>query len=828
MGILTLQQNSFVGGEWSPFMYGRTDLEKYRFAVKTMKNFIAQPYGGIVNRPGTYFVGEALDQYARLIPFQYSITQSYVLEFTDQKMRVIKDGAFVIESSKTITSTLNTNPVRVTITSHGFSTGDYVFISGVSDMTEINNRLFQITYVDANTFSLDNEDGTSYSTGTGGTAEKHYVLTSPFSGSDLRALQYSQDADTMILTHQSYAPRELSRTGDASWTISTITYGAGISEPTSVTGSSGSDKVVVTATSTDGEESKPCSSVSGSATGSVSWSAPSTGDVEYYSIYKDKDDKTGVFGWQVDVDSSKTTWTDASVDPDISKTPPQEQTPFNASGDYPACVTRFQQRSIYAGSSNQPQTIWGSMSGFPKNFNTSIPSRESDPFEFTLDATQVNAIRWLVPMNKLIVGTMGSEWIVSGGSEDLISYNHILANIQSEWGCHDIHPLVVGHTILFVTYGGNTIRDMRFSYGDDSFVGNDITIFARHLFDDYTIVSWAYQRLPYSVVWCVRSDGVLLGITYLQEHNVYAWHQHETEGNYKDVVVVPDGNGGEDVYFVVSREINGNTNYYIEQQMDRLPSDEDVKDAFFVDSGLTYEAEKKAISNIDTYMLYIRITTSAAHGLSDGDYIYLCDLDGYSSLDERMFLVDVINSTSFYIETSPGQKVLGFSGTFVSGNYQKCVNTVSGFYHLEGEDVVALSQGNVETGLTISDGAVTLNNYTPYVHIGLGYTSDLESLDFVVSNATDSLFARCRGIVSVILHLDRTRALWIGPNEDRLVEVPFRTNEEYDTPIDLYTGFKDVPIPRGNIKESRVFIRNTDPVPCSVLSILPRIEVGDA
>lgn len=90
-----LIQPSFAGGELSPDCYGRVDLARYGTSLRTAKNFIVRPYGGVSNRPGFQFIGEVKDsaKRVRLIPFEYSTEVAYVIELGDGYMRFWANGA---------------------------------------------------------------------------------------------------------------------------------------------------------------------------------------------------------------------------------------------------------------------------------------------------------------------------------------------------------------------------------------------------------------------------------------------------------------------------------------------------------------------------------------------------------------------------------------------------------------------------------------------------------------------------------------------------------------------------------------------------------------
>lgn len=239
---------AFSAGELSPDMYGRYDVDKYGTGCMIMKNWVIMAQGGAYKRPGTHFVAQGGKEATaiRLIPFEFSTIQAYVLEFGDQYMRVYKDGSLVLESAQNITAITQADPAQVTITGHGFTTGDEVFISGVGGMTELNGRQFKVTVSDANNFTLDDIDASAYEAFTsGGTAARVYEIETPYAAADIGRLYYAQTADVMTICHPDYAPRELIRTGHTAWTLSAIAFKPTVPEPTAmaVTASVGSGSV---------------------------------------------------------------------------------------------------------------------------------------------------------------------------------------------------------------------------------------------------------------------------------------------------------------------------------------------------------------------------------------------------------------------------------------------------------------------------------------------------------------------------------------------------------------------------------------------------------
>jgi len=220
-------QFSFVGGEISPRLHDRIDLEKYYQSVDILENCIATQHGGATRRAGTRFVAQTKDNNnVRLLRFEFSTIQTYILEFGDLYMRVYKDGVQVnTASTDTITAATAATPVVITATNTR-SNGDEVNITGVVGMTELNGRNFKIANVTGTTYELTdlndvNINGTSYTAYTsGGTATLVFTLVTPFTSAQIPDLQFTQSADTIFVAHSAHAPQRLVRTGDATWVIS--------------------------------------------------------------------------------------------------------------------------------------------------------------------------------------------------------------------------------------------------------------------------------------------------------------------------------------------------------------------------------------------------------------------------------------------------------------------------------------------------------------------------------------------------------------------------------------------------------------------------------
>jgi hypothetical protein len=578
---------SFAGGEIAPELYGRLDLVKYQTALALCRNFTTLPHGPATRRPGFKYVVEARDstKKVRVIPFSYSADQTVVLEFSDQAIRFIVNGAALLEANVAISSIVGS--AVTTGAAHGYSTGDDVFIG---------NRFHRIAVTGANTFTTADRWGAA-TTASGANVARVYTIASPYVEADLFALHFAQDSDVLTIVHPTYAARELRRLGATNWTLTSITFAPSATVPTGVAvvatvGTAGNQNphtYVVTSIAADGvTESLASSSVSASNNltvsgnyNTVSWSA--VVGATRYRVYKQRGGSFGYIG-----STTSTSVVDDNVLADTTVTPPEDIYDLNAgAGDYPAATTYYEQRRWFAGTSNEPQTVWATRNGTQSNLTSSLPSQDDDGLEFRIAAQQQNAIRHLLPLADIVALTVGGEFRIFADNAPNITPTSLSIKPQGYSGAANVQPALTSNSILYVQAQGSRVREFAYNGQANGYSSSDASIMAPHLFNGYGVVDLAYCRAPVPTLWAVRSDGTLLGLTHVPEQQVYGWHQHTTDGTFESVCVVSEGL--EDVlYAVVKRTINGRQVRYIERLQTRQFVDQ--ADAFFVDSGLTYDS----------------------------------------------------------------------------------------------------------------------------------------------------------------------------------------------------------------------------------------------
>ncbi|HQU13652.1 MAG TPA: hypothetical protein PKV70_05340, partial [Thermodesulfobacteriota bacterium] len=236
---------------------------------------------------------------------------------------------------------------------------------------------------------------------------------------------------------------------------------------------------------------------------------------------------------------------------------------WSATHGYPSALCFYEQRLAYGGTARQPSTIWGSASGDYENF--AAGTNAGDSFEHALTGLGVNAVRWLIPSKTLIGGTAASEFTIRGDGDAALTPTNPRPLPETSHGSAAIMPVRIGSFVLFVQGQKRKVREISYDFQKDSFIAPDLTRFAEHITEGGGIVDMAYQQEPESILWCVRADGVLLGMTYNPDEKVFGWHRHVTDGLFESVAVIPDPvNNRDQLWAVVNRTIGGATKRYIE------------------------------------------------------------------------------------------------------------------------------------------------------------------------------------------------------------------------------------------------------------------------
>lgn len=569
-------QPSFTSGEIDPALHARADLPLYRTGLATCYNYLIMPQGGARNRPGTQYVKPTKDNTeARLVPFAYNDDDSYLLEFTDYRMRVYRNGVQVELAS--------TPSAWVTATA--YANGDHVANGGTNYYC-----------YNAHTSAGTDEPGVGANWAdywialTGDVVEVYIPLTL----AQIQVMDFAQNADTIVVAHSSRDPFKITRSDHDAWTIETLTYTPSQAAPTGLSGSGGSGTLyaykVTAVSATTFEESLPTAATTMLEDGgTLTWT--NAAGAGKYNVYKREQ---GIYGFIGQSSSGALGFKDTKLIAETEDTPPDSTDPFASTDQYPTTVAFHEQRLCFGGAN--AQRINTSQVGQYFNFSVASPAKDSDALTLDIVTNQIATIRYIVSQIDMLVFTAGAEIRISSGDSAFV-LDSLNRKTQSDYGCDiGLKPKIIGDKILFVQRGGQAIRDFAYSLEADKFTGGDLNVIAKHLFANKTIVSWDYQSEPYPIIWMVMSDGTVNALTIAPEHEVLAFHQHDLGGTVEDVCVVPEGNDT-GVYFTVNRTIDGNTKRYIERLEDWDFAT--IADAKFLDCHLTGTITGSTISNLD-------------------------------------------------------------------------------------------------------------------------------------------------------------------------------------------------------------------------------------
>lgn len=762
-------QNSFNSGEWSPLLYGRTDLDSYKSALATCLNATTLVQGGWTRRPGSYFVTEAKDstKATRVVPFEYSTTQAYVIEFGDQYMRFYRDNAPVLLTAQDITAITKANPGVLTYNgADTFANGDVVYLSGIVGMTELNGRFVKVANVNAgaNTFELTdmagaNIDTSSFTTYTsGGTVAEHYTVTTPYLEADLFELKFTQSADTLYVAHPDYAPRKITRSAHTSWSISTITF---LDGPYLITNATAT-------TLTPGAATGNTTITASAVTGINGDTGFQTSDVG--RLIRLKEGST--WGYCVITARTSTTVVDVTVLSTLTNTNAKTNWrlgTWSGTTGYPACVTFYEDRLTWAGPTSYPQRIDMSKTSDYENMAPTATDgtvADDNAVAITLNSNDVQAIRWMSNDEKgLMVGTTSAEWIVRPSTaSEALSPTNVSAKESTFHGSANVAPVKAGKATLYVQRAGRKVRELAYVYELDGFRSPDLTVLSEHVTLS-GVKEMTYQKEPHALVWAVRNDGTFAALTYERDQKVLGWHRH-TMGGYSDsghtvnalvesACCIPSADGTRnEVWMVVKRYIGSRSRRYIEYFTKPWARGDTQADAINLDSALTYD---------------------------------------------------------------------GSAATTLTGLHHLAGETVKVWADGAGRPDVTVS----------ATGTITLTGSASVVQVGYGYNSDGQMLRPEAGAADGTAQGKPQRTHRVILRFHDTHGVKTGPSfnttgRDKLTTLPFRnTTDETGTAVPLFSGDKEVPWDGDWTTENYVCWRMDHAGPGTILAAMPQIQTSD-
>lgn len=848
-----LTLSNFTAGELSPRMKGRVDVSKYYNGCETLLNFVVMPQGGVTRRPGTMYVVAAANQASasRLIPFVFSTVQAYQIEFSDGTARFYmndgqiasggspvalsipyaaaelaalgyaqsQDTLFLCHPSYATRSLTRSSHTIWSIQTLTFRDGPYLPVNVTTTTLNISGRTGTITVTASSSVGIN---------ATPSNAGQGFLATDV--GRPLRMRFNGVWCWTIIQTVVS--PTQV--TAAVQDTVPNGAYGpiTGAAWPASVAVvagwicQNGGNYYICTKAGTTGASGGPTGTATTPVTdGSAQWTYTSLG-IESYT-----------WQWQ------------------LGK--------WGPTTGYPYQPMFWQNRLVLAGTNNQPNAVEASVTGDFTNF---APTQADgtvtgiNALSWTISDDQVNAIRWLSPAGsaqaqQLGIGTSGGEEIMQAASTtQALEPTNVQTYRETSLGSSpSFRPVRIGKSVLFFNRPGRKLHEWTFQWTVNGYLGPDLAVLAEHITGGANaagVVFGAYQQSPYSVLWCYRADGALIGLTYLREQDVVAWHEHQLGGDYyggppvvESVSCNPSPDGSYDeLWLQVLRTINGVATRTIEV-MTRYFDGMLPEAGFFVDCGLsstlTYPAgtvtpvgfpEAAPPTKPPSYSGSGTLAISGG-SFASGNVASIVRLNG-----GVLVITGYTDSGHVTAQTLAPMRNLApaASGAWT---LNAPATTASGLGHLNGETVAVLGDGQVFPQQAVSGGAVSLAPGASWITAGLPYTSELVSMPWESARAAASAQGRLKRIHALFLRFFETvggafglRTLdgmtWLEQDNTEQIWSRSAANPMGQA-LPLFSGVQRLRPTGGSDREGRIIVTQSDPLPCTVLSIGAQADVEE-
>jgi len=545
--------------------------------------------------------------------------------------------------------------------------------------------------------------------------------------------------------------------------------------------------------------------------------------------------------------------------------------PFSGSNNWPGAVTFTSDGAImYGGTINHPETIYksrGPGSGGLSRFDDfTTGSLATDAVTFTLAPIhgKVDSIRWLSNTDKFIVaGTYGSIRRIYGATEEKpVTPTDINARSVNAYGAAPIKPVPNGPQLLYVQRNGTIVRSIEYDYQIDGYQSLDKNLVSDHILAD-GIVQIADQLGNPQILWGVRNDGTLVGLTYNDKENKYGWHRHKPASGLAEwVESMPRESNQDMIWMITKRTINGETVRHVEYMTDspRYPErfnfytgkENEVDDSRRYENAL-YEKQKDA-NHLDSSIAY----DGSAYGLgisssiTPGTGATIFEEEGVSfTADVNTFTASMVGryiwkkyDTSgngggrarIDVYISPTEVECTIISVFDSedeiapGDWLLTASTISGLHHLEGQEVTIVNDGAIHPSKIVTNGRITLDfgKVGSKIIVGLPYTGLLSSMAIDQGGQSGPAVTKQKNMKECRMRLVNTAGISFGTDPYHIDKVDFRTTGQITgRPIPLYSGVKDQTYEDTTEREKHLILVQDTPLPATIIAIDTYISTTD-
>ena len=812
--------NNFNGGEQSPYIYARTDLKTYAKGCLKLENFSILPYGGVTRRPPLRFVAESKNNTKiRLVEFQFNVDETYVLEFGNEYIRFFTNQ-YLRDSEGTIQTF--TTPSPVLDNEYSGIPVEVVTPYQTADLFDLQFKqsadVVWIVHPDYPPYRLSRLSNVSW------TMDEDVLNYQIFMDENITSTTITPSAvgpvgNTVSLTASATlfdsnhvgSYWQIKHTKASVKIVDANAVGAGPVTPTSITNTlkvQAGEKITFTTTgnwsATDG--TKPTAmAIWRSNDAGVTWeqfryydmssrNVDTTwdeveNDILYCITYQpDADPQVGKFTLTTnepyDIGIVKiTAVTSATSATGIVKrvlgattaTKRWSEGAWSAYRGYPAVVSLWESRLIFASTLSQPQTIWLSTVDDFKNFR--MTSLDDGAMTLTISSGSLDEIRWLVPQSVLIIGTTSSEWVLEAESyKKPVTPTAFSLRRKTTYGSAKLQGLMVNSVVLFVMRQGRKLREFTYNPETFDYVAPDMTVMAEHITKG-GIVDMSYQQQPDNVIMAVRGDGVLIPFTYERDQEITGWQRWlNDEFTFESISIIPREGLEDQVWVSCLITIGGVDKRYI-GVFDNREWGTDIINEW---------------NGLDFYNTY---------SSTDIDYLASLNIGG----DDTLVTTDIDGNT------------------YAGG---KQVVRLTGLELLEGKTVSVLSDGMVQPSQVVTNGEITTLRAGTRTVVGLPFTSVLAPMYIEPQSQFQQPVGKIKGTIKATVRFKDTVSCKIGQDESRLETIFFRqTDDLMDKQVGLFSGQKKVSL--GNIFDSlhTCYVVQDKPLPITVLAMIPAVEV---
>lgn len=810
-------QSNFNAGELSPTLDGRVDIAWYGNGCHKLRNMIPLVQGPARRRSGTRYVAEVKDSADRtwLVPFKFSDDVGFVLEFGDLYIRFYSNHGQV-ESSPGVPLEVAT-PWTVsdltgpdgTLRLSMVQSADVIYIAHPSyplrKLVRVTNTNWQLQTVSlrGGPFKTVDPDQTitiyaSAATGTGITLTASSAIFTADKVGSLILLESKPTDDVRAWEVNKSITAGNERRSDGNVYSANNTATTGSVKPTHTTGAR-----------YDGD------------TG-VQWQYLHSG-WGYATI-------TGVGGGGTTATVTVVKRIPSQAVGVGNPTNRWAFSEFSVADGWPSHVAFFRER-LWLGRGTK---LWASVVADFEDFANRDGADTTPDMAISIDiaSDQINDMAWLAAGDSLLVGTVGNEFVVGEvATSDPLGPANVQAKQQTSHGSRQVQPVRINDALLFVQRAGRKLRELRFTFESEGYATSDVSLRAEHITKG-RIVQLTYQQEPHSIVWSCCANGDLLGFTYNREQDVQGWHPHPIGGDamVESVAAIPTPDGERDeIWIIAKRTIDGATKRYVEyMEQDWIVAEGGTIDrAFFVDAGGTFDGT--VTGNTITLTRGTPDTVTAASPVfaagDVGDEIIL----NRGTTSQRRLLITGYTSTTV-VEVSPRTSYPPnfdtTSDTAASWHFAR--DTIGGLAYLEGATVDVLADGAVHPQCVVTSGEITLNRPAAVVNVGLPCPAILITGRLEAGSADGTAQGKTKRVSKVTYRLLDTLGGKGGTTEASLERMQFRVaSDPMGSPPAVFTGDIDLLIPSGYEKDARIVYINDQPLPATVVAVMPNVVTND-